>query len=68
MQNMLNLYLVNHMKKTLVLVLALLIFQYSANSRQNEKDYIKTALLIVDIQNFYFPAKDPDWSMQKQQA
>ena len=47
------------MKKTLVLILALFIFQYSANARQKEKDNIKTALLIVDIQNFYFPGDGP---------
>lgn len=47
------------MKKTLVLILALLIFQYSANARQKEKGNIKTALLIVDIQNFYFPGDGP---------
>jgi nicotinamidase-related amidase len=47
------------MKKTLVLVLALMIFQYSANSRQKENGNIKTALLIVDIQNFYFPGDGP---------
>lgn len=47
------------MKKTLVLTLALFIFQYSANSRQKEEGSIKTALLIVDIQNFYFPGDGP---------
>ncbi len=47
------------MKKTLVLILALFIFQYSANARQKEKGNIKTALLIVDIQNFYFPGDGP---------
>jgi len=47
------------MKKTLLLVLALFIFHYSANSRQIEKGNIKTALLIVDIQNFYFPGDGP---------
>ena len=47
------------MKKTLVLILALFIFQYSANSRQKEEGSIKTALLIVDIQNFYFPGDGP---------
>jgi len=47
------------MKKTLLLVLTLLIFHYSANSRQIEKGNIKTALLIVDIQNFYFPGDGP---------
>jgi nicotinamidase-related amidase len=47
------------MKKTLLLVLTLFIFHYSANSRQIEKGNIKTALLIVDIQNFYFPGDGP---------
>jgi len=47
------------MKKTLVLVLALLIFHYSANSSQKEDSNIKTALLIVDIQDFYFPGDGP---------
>jgi nicotinamidase-related amidase len=46
------------MKKIFGLVLILLIFQYSANSQQNG-DNIKTALLIVDIQNFYFPGDGP---------
>lgn len=46
-------------KKTLVLVLALFIFQGSANSQQKETGSIKTALLIVDIQDFYFPGNGP---------
>lgn len=46
-------------EKTLVLVLSLMIFQYSANSQQKENGYIKTALLIVDIQDFYFPGNGP---------
>lgn len=41
------------MKRILSLALALFIIQYSANSQQMG-DNIKTALLIVDIQNFYF--------------
>ena len=47
------------MKKALLLILALLIFQYSANSQQKENGNIKTALLIVDIQDFYFPGNGP---------
>lgn len=46
-------------EKTLVLVLALFIFQYSANSQQIENGTIKTALMIVDIQDFYFPGEGP---------
>lgn len=47
------------MKRIIGFVLALLVFQYSANSRQKADDNIKTALLIVDIQNFYFPGDGP---------
>ncbi len=39
-------------------VLILLIFPFCANSQQ-EGDKIKPALLIVDIQNFYFPGDGP---------
>ena len=46
-------------EKALVLVLALFIFQCSANSQQKETGSIKTALLIVDIQDFYFPGNGP---------
>jgi nicotinamidase-related amidase len=46
------------MKRIAGLVLSLLIFHYSANSQQ-KGDNIKTALLIVDIQNFYFPGDGP---------
>jgi nicotinamidase-related amidase len=46
------------MKRLLSLVLIVLIFQYSVNSQQ-KGDSIKTALLIVDIQNFYFPGDGP---------
>lgn len=46
-------------EKTLILVLALFIFQYSANSQQIENGTIKTALMIVDIQDFYFPGEGP---------
>ena len=46
------------MKKIFGLVWMLLIFQYSLNSQQKD-DNIRTALLIVDIQNFYFPGDGP---------
>lgn len=45
------------MKRILCLVLVLLFFSM-ANSKQTT-DSIKTALLIVDIQNFYFPGDGP---------
>ncbi len=44
--------------KALKLILILIILQTSVFARQEEKD-IKTALLIVDIQNFYFPGEGP---------
>jgi nicotinamidase-related amidase len=47
------------MKKTLLLVLTLLIFQYPGNCQQKPDGSNKTALLIVDIQNFYFPGDGP---------
>jgi nicotinamidase-related amidase len=46
------------MKIIIGFVLTLLFFPYSANSQQ-KGDNIKTALLIVDIQNFYFPGDGP---------
>lgn len=46
------------MKKLIVLIFTVLLFQYSVNAQQKE-DNIKTALLIVDIQNFYFPGDGP---------
>ncbi len=46
------------MKRILGFVLTFFIFQYSVNSQQIG-DSIKTALLIVDIQNFYFPGDGP---------
>jgi nicotinamidase-related amidase len=46
------------MKKILGFVITLLIFPFLANSQQ-EGDNIKTALLIIDIQNFYFPGDGP---------
>jgi nicotinamidase-related amidase len=48
----------NIMKRSLILIIAILIFQYSEGSRQ-KGDSLKTALLIVDIQNFYFPVDGP---------
>jgi len=59
MHNSGNLLFNQAYEKTIVLVLALLIFQYSANSQQKENGNIKTALLIVDIQDFYFPGNGP---------
>jgi len=47
------------MKKIIGFVFLLLMLQYSANSQQKEEGHIKTALLIVDIQNFYFPGEGP---------
>lgn len=46
------------MKRLSVLILAFLFFQYSANSQHTEEN-IHTALLIVDIQDFYFPGDGP---------
>jgi nicotinamidase-related amidase len=46
------------MKKIFGLVLTFLIFQYPVSSQQKE-DNIKTALLIIDIQDFYFPGNGP---------
>jgi nicotinamidase-related amidase len=46
------------MKKILTLILTVLLFQFPANSQQ-KSDSPKTALLIVDIQNFYFPGDGP---------
>jgi len=59
MHNSGNLLFNQAYEKAIVLVLALLIFQYSANSQQKENGNIKTALLIVDIQDFYFPGNGP---------
>lgn len=46
------------MKRLISLILTVSLFQFSVNSRQ-KSDSIKTALLIVDIQNFYFPGDGP---------
>lgn len=42
------------MKILLSLILTVLLFQHSVNAQQ-KNDNMKTALLIIDIQNFYFP-------------
>ena len=46
------------MRKIVSLIVIFIFFQYSAYSQQN-KMKLKTALLIVDIQNFYFPGDGP---------
>jgi len=46
------------MKRILSFVVTFIIFQYSYGS-QTIADSINTALLIVDIQNFYFPGDGP---------
>jgi nicotinamidase-related amidase len=46
------------MKRLLSLIVTILLFQYSINAQQKSNS-IKTALLIVDIQNFYFPGEGP---------
>ncbi len=48
----------NIMKRSLILIIAALVFQYSVSSQQ-KGDNLRTALLIVDIQNFYFPGDGP---------
>lgn len=48
----------NTMKRSLILIIAALVFQYSVSSLQ-KGDNLRTALLIVDIQNFYFPGDGP---------
>ena len=53
------------MKRIFGLVLMLLIFQYSVSSQQKD-DIIRTALLIVDIQNFYFPGDGPGLAYAEQ--
>jgi nicotinamidase-related amidase len=45
-------------KRIINIVLAILLFQCSAWSQQTVSP-VKTALLIVDIQNFYFPGDKP---------
>lgn len=44
------------MNKIINLILTILIFQLSVNAQQKSEN-IKTALLIIDIQNFYFPGE-----------
>lgn len=46
------------MKRLLSIITMVFVFQYSAYSQQ-KADNINTALLIVDIQNFYFPGDSP---------
>ena len=46
------------MKRILILILTVILFQYSVKSQLNSESY-KTALLIVDIQDFYFPGDGP---------
>lgn len=46
------------MKKTFSLFITVLFIQCSVNARQLS-DSIKTALVLVDIQNFYFPGDGP---------
>jgi nicotinamidase-related amidase len=46
------------MKRLLSIILTVLLFQYTVNSQQKSNNP-KTALLIVDIQNFYFPGDGP---------
>jgi nicotinamidase-related amidase len=46
------------MKRLLGLILTVLLLQCSVKSQQ-KSDSLKTALLIVDIQNFYFPGDGP---------
>lgn len=48
----------NNMNRILSLSVFVVIFQYSLYS-QEKSDSFKTALLIVDIQNFYFPGNGP---------
>jgi nicotinamidase-related amidase len=47
------------MKRILGLVVTLIIFHFQAIARPEGNDSIRTALLIVDIQNFYFPGDGP---------
>jgi nicotinamidase-related amidase len=46
------------MRISLGLILALFVFQSFASAQEKEAD-IRTALLIVDIQDFYFPGENP---------
>lgn len=49
------------MKKLTAFIITACLLQYAVNAQQNN-DAIKTALLIVDIQNFYFPGDGPGLS------
>ena len=53
------------MKK--LLLFAFLLCQFSANAQQ-KSDSVKTALLIVDIQNFYFPGDGKPGLVNAEQA
>jgi nicotinamidase-related amidase len=55
---LMTLTLKKKMKRLLSIFLIVLLFQYSASSQQ-QNSTPKTALLIVDIQNFYFPGTGP---------
>jgi nicotinamidase-related amidase len=46
------------MKKVFSFAFVIIFFLHSVNAQQ-KSDSIKTALLIVDIQNFYFPGEGP---------
>ena len=54
-------------KNALLLLLAILLCQFYANAQQ-KSDSIKTALLIVDIQNFYFPGDGKPGLVNAEQA
>lgn len=47
-----------HMKKIFFLVLSVLLIQVSLTSQEIQMEKIKTALVIIDIQKFYFPSED----------
>jgi nicotinamidase-related amidase len=47
------------MRKIIGFITMILIFQYTTGAQQSNDKSIKTALLIVDIQNFYFPGEKP---------
>ena len=54
-------------KNALLLFLAILLCPLYANGQQ-KNDSIKTALLIVDIQNFYFPGDGKPGLVNAEQA
>ncbi len=49
------------MKRLVIIFITVFLFQYVVKAQQNNIA-IKTALLIVDIQNFYFPGEGPGLS------